>query len=227
VPDVLRHWEATLLALVKDPLSLAGRLDPYGKLLIFDHEVRRAGYTWADLHAALRILELLRASFTPDVIRALLAETPSALPAETHSKYGEAMILSGASQPGVLDRLRIAVRLHALELSYHEIGGLYDQLVGAGRFDNVILTRADVEQATLEPPPGGRAAIRGACVKANREPGWVCDWRYLFHQPSGRFVDIRNPFETKRRIITREEFPGEDRADVDLVEMYTRLTGRR
>jgi hypothetical protein len=227
VPDVLRHWEATLVALAGDPLALAGRLDPYCKLLIFDHEVRRAGYTWGDLHAALRILELQRASFTPDVIRALLAETPSALPAETQSKYGEAMILSGANQPGVLDRLRFAVRLHALELSYHEVGGLYDQLVGSRRFDNVILTPAEVEEATLEPPPGGRAAIRGACVKANRESGWVCDWRYLFHQPSGRFVDLRDAFETKRRIITREQFPGEDRADVDLVEMYNRLTGRR
>jgi proteasome accessory factor A len=58
VPPVLRHWRTTLEALAGDPLRLADRLDSYCKLLIFDHEVRRAGYTWADLHAALRTLEV-------------------------------------------------------------------------------------------------------------------------------------------------------------------------
>jgi hypothetical protein len=161
------------------------------------------------------------------VIRALLAERPSMLPPEGQVKYGEALALAKMHRPEPLDLLRFAVRLHALELRYHEVGGLHDQLVAAGRFDHVALGPADVERATLEPPSGGRAAVRGACVKTHRQPGWVCDWRYLFHNPSGTFVDLRDPFDARMKTVTREQFGATEDADLDLLETFTRLTARR
>jgi hypothetical protein len=171
-------------------------------------------------------LEVLRANFTEEVIRALLAETPSALPVELQTKYGDAVTTANANATGVLDRLRFAIRLQVLEMKYHEVGGLYDQLLAAGKVDPVVVTPADIERATLQPPPGGRASIRGQCIQEFRESGWVCDWRYLFHAATGKFVDLRDPFVSERRMLLRDDLPHAERPDLDLVEMLNRLTRR-
>ena len=74
------------------------------------------------------MLAKLRQRYTPEVIRALLAETPWSLPNEARPLHAAAALEAQASKPGALDRLRFAVRLQALELNYHELGGLYDRL---------------------------------------------------------------------------------------------------
>ncbi len=222
-PEVIGHWRATLEALRADPLRLAGRLDPYCKLLVFGHELRRAGYSWADLHGALALLGRLRERYTPDVIRALLAETPWALPTEARALHAAAAAEARAGQPGVLDRLRFAIRLQALELNYHELGGLYDRLAAAGQVDPVVLTPADVERATREAPPGGRAAVRAEYVKGGDGDGWLCDWRYVYHAPTGRFVDLRDPFSGEARVEHVESLATKRRADVELRELLAQL----
>jgi proteasome accessory factor A len=192
--EVLGHWRATLEALRADPLRLADRLDPYCKLLVFGHELRRAGYTWAELHAALGTLTRLRERYPADVVRALLAEKPAMLAAEARPLHAAAVAEVKAGQPGVLERLRFAVRLQALELNYHELGGLYNRLADGGHVRPVVHTADDVMQATQEPPAGGRAAVRSEYVKLGSSGGWVCDWRYLYHGASKTFVDLRDPF---------------------------------
>jgi hypothetical protein len=126
----------------------------------------------------------------------------------------------------MLERLRFALRLQALELKYHELGGLYDGLAATGQVEGVVVGPDEIERATHEPPPGGRAAVRGDCVKTLREDGWVCDWRYLFHSPSATFVDLRNPFETERKVVQRDRFAADDRVDVDLIDTFHRLLRR-
>lgn len=224
--EVVRHWRQTLEGLGRDPLSQAGRLDPYTKLLIYEHELRRAGYLWGDLHQAMRTLEELRPKFPDVVVRAVLAESPDGLPGDLLPKFDEAMNAAHAATPGVLERLRFAVRMQALELNYHELGGLYDQLADAGKMQSVVIDREDVERASREAPSGGRAALRAESIREKREPGWVCDWRYLFHSGSGTFIDLRDPFTAEKRIVDREEFQRDDRSDVDLLELYHRLTRR-
>jgi Pup-ligase protein len=224
--DVLRHWRETLEALAQDPLRLAAKLDPYCKLLIFDHEVRRAGHTWGDVHQALRTMELLRAHFTDDVVRAVLADNPDALATEVRPKYAEAVEAAHAAAPGVLDRLRFLVRLQALELNYHEVGGLYDQLLANGKVQAVVTTAADIEFATQDPPPGGRAAVRGDCIRKLREPGWLCDWRYVYHPANGTFVDLRDPWVAERKTVQREQFAREAKPDPELLDMFARLARR-
>jgi hypothetical protein len=198
--DVVAHWGKTLESLRADPLRLADRLDPYCKLLVYGHELTRAGTSWAQLHGALASLTKLRERYPADVVRALLAETPDVLSAEARPFYEAAAGDVKASQPGVLDRLRFAVRLQALELNYHELGGLYDRLAEAGQVRPVVLTDDDVERATHEAPPGGRAAVRADYVKNCAGDGYVCDWRYLYHCASKTFVDLRDPFAGERKV---------------------------
>jgi Pup-ligase protein len=223
-PEVLRHWAATLEGLRADPLRLADRLDPYCKLLVFGHEARRAGYSWSDLHAALATLAKLRERYTPDVIRALLAETPWSLPTEGRGLHAAAAVEAKANQPGVLDRLRFAIRLQALELNYHELGGLYDRLEAAGQMRPVVLTRDDVERATRTAPTGGRAAVRAEYVQTHAGDGWLCDWRYLYHAATKTFVDMRNPFTGEFKIEQVESLISKRKQDVELREVLAQLS---
>jgi Pup-ligase protein len=224
--DVVRHWGQTLQELGHDPLRMASRLDPYCKLLIFDHELRRTGYSWGELHQALRTLEVLRGTFSEPIVKAVLSEDPSILTGEMAVKYPEARTAIKADAPGVLDRLRFAVRLQALELKYHELGGLYDQLLAADKLERVVVSEEEIEHASWEPPLVGRAAIRGDCVKTLRDAGWVCDWRYVYHNTSGHFVDLRDPWETQRKTVTREAFEGDNLPESELLELLTRLRRR-
>ncbi len=204
--DVVRHWRDTLADLARDPLRLAGRLDPYRKLLLYGHELHRAGRTWAHLRQGLQDLALLRRSCPMHVVQALLAEDPSRLDSPARASYDQAR----AAAPH-LDLLHLAVRLLALDLSYHELGGLYDRLAEAGKVEDIVLTAADVERASREPPAGGRAALRAAEIKTLPPGGgWVCDWRFLYHPATRTYVDLRNPFETQRRTAALEQLPPED-----------------
>jgi hypothetical protein len=204
--DVVRHWRDTLADLARDPLRLAGRLDPYRKLLLYGHELHRANRTWADLRQGMHSLGQVRRHFPAAVVPALLAEDPSGLDGPARAGYDQAL----AAVP-CLDLLRLAVQMLALDLSYHELGGLYDRLAEACKVDDVVLGPADVERASREPPGGGRAALRGAEIKTLPPGGgWVCDWRFLYHPPTRTYVDLRNPFETERRTAALEQLPPED-----------------
>jgi hypothetical protein len=199
-PEALRHWRETLEGLAKDPLRLAGRLDPYCKLLIYEHELLRADCDWADLRQALGKLTRLRANYSPPVVAALLAECTEGLSAEALAEHGRA-VAAGVAEPKQLERLRFAVRLQALDVQYHQLGGLYDRLCEAGRVDRFLRVE-EVERATREAPPGGRAAARAAgVVQAQGEPDWRGDWQYLWHEPSGRCLDLRDPFSGEVRMV--------------------------
>src|SRR5205085_5003741 len=99
-------------------------------------------------------------------------------------------------------KVRLGRRLWALEVQYHELGGLYDQLAAAGRFDGVVLMPDEVERAAEEPPPGGRAALRATTIRAAAGDGWTCDWEYVWHRPTGACVDLRDPFSGEMRRAT-------------------------
>src|SRR6185295_19931124 len=70
----------------------------------------------------------------------------------------------------------------------------HDQLTESGHLERVVLSPEDVERGTREAPPGGRAAVRSELIRRKRDPGWLCEWRYLYHSKSGEFLDLRNPF---------------------------------
>jgi hypothetical protein len=92
--------------------------------------------------------------------------------------------------------------------------------------ESVILTREDIERVARA--AAGRTQPRRPRASARAgEPGWVCDWRYLFHSASATFIDMRDPFGAEKKVVSREQFERDDRhSDVDLMEIYHRLTRR-
>ncbi len=200
-PAAVRHWRETLEDMAKGPLRLADRLDPYCKLLIYEHELLRAGYDWPDLRDALVRLNALRAGRSEEAACAVLAGSAAGLTAEAAAEYDQALADSGAGNERVLERLRFAVRLQALDFQYHELDGLYDALRAAGRVRSVVAGVTDVERATREAPPGGRAEARAACVRQLQEGGWSADWQTLWHPASNRFVDLRDPFAAGWQVV--------------------------
>jgi hypothetical protein len=203
-PEALRHWRDTLSDLARDPLRLANRLDPYCKLLIYEHELLRANLDWDDLRIALARLTELRSQYCEEVVVAILKESAAGISPEAQIGYDKAQANAWLRQPREMDKLRFAVRLQALDIRYHELGGLYDSLHAAGRMQDVVLTAADIERATQEAPQGGRAAVRGAWIKEHQGPGWFADWEYLWHPTSGQCVDLRDPFSSETRL---RQFP--------------------
>jgi proteasome accessory factor A len=193
--EAVRHWRATLEALARGPVHVARRLDAYCKLFIYEHELLRAGYDWADLRSALQTVNLLRAAYDDRLMTAIVAGSTSGLSDEESVNFAQAMSEFGLNRDNQLERVRFAIRLRALDVHYHELGGLYDRLRDARRIEHVVLSTADVERATREPPAGGRAAARGGWIKAHAdEPEWAGDWQYLWHPPTQRCVDLRDPF---------------------------------
>jgi hypothetical protein len=208
-----------LAELRRGPLRLADRLDPYCKLLIYGRQLTKSGHTWDDLAQGLNYLARLRSDHEEDVVRAVLSENRDGLTDEQRAACAAAVADGGAEHPGGVERLRLALRMQALDLHYHELDGPYDWLAVLGKVRTVVLGPDDVERATREAPPGGRAALRSAWIKLHREPGWVCDWQYLFQEASGTCVDLRDPFGNERRTVHLDPVPpGERRSVLEMLD---------
>jgi proteasome accessory factor A len=208
--EAISHWRQTLAALERDPLSLADRLDPYCKLLIYDRELQRAGRTWEDLHRGLKMLRQLRCGPGDGVLRAILTGEEGNLDEDDRAELASALKVLGAGADLKRELLSFALRMQMIDVNYHELGGLYDRLRAAGRMRDVILTAADVEKASRTPPPGGRAAARGSCIRDHQEGDWRADWQYVWQVSTGRCFDLRDPFQgvlqETRLILPKEDY---------------------
>lgn len=192
--EVLQHWAATLDQLEKDPMNLVDRLDTYTKMAIFERQLTRARMTWASLRVALQILEQMRRNIPASVVAAVLSEDPSRLDGEHSALFNQTIKQKDIKRVGA-ERLRIAMRLQALELNYHELGGMFDQMAAAGQINPVVITQEEVEHAIHNPPSGGRAEARSQSItKFNGHPSWYCDWQYTVNVTDQKWIDLRDPF---------------------------------
>jgi hypothetical protein len=198
--EAIGHWRDTLADLERDPLRLADRLDPYCKLLICEHELLRADLDWPDLREALARLQVLRTHSTPRVASAVLQDSDAGLTDEEQKAFAQARRNAGLDRPGMVERLRFATRLQALDFNYHELAGLYDRLHDAGQMRGVIASAAEIEHASRVPPEGGRAQARGAWIRDHREGDWRADWQFVWQTSSGLCLDLRDPFTVGREV---------------------------
>ena len=196
--EVWEHWGTTLDRLETNPFQLATRLDTYLKLAILDRQLQRASMSWSTLHRALRVLEELRRCAPEPWVRAVLDGTHHRLGRKGQDLYDRLGLPTTLRETG-LDSLRFAVRLQALELNYHELGGLFDQMSAAGQIDAVVATPEEIEHAVHNPPPGGRAKIRSECIAEYQGEPWLCDWSYVVRHDKQEWVDLREPFSLTRK----------------------------
>jgi hypothetical protein len=201
-PALLRHWRETLAAWGKDPFSLADRLDTSCKLKIFDHQIRREGLEWAHLNEGQKALVELRRSYPARLVRAVLADDPQGLTAPERSEFSLARASVHAERRERSRLLHFAARLQALDLGFHELGGLYDQLEAAGQVHGVVADKLAIDRAVAEPPRGGRAAYRGAFIRQHANQGWACDWQTLVHRATGQVIHLADPFTDRPTATT-------------------------
>ncbi len=203
-PRVLQIWSETLQRLATNPLTLASQLDAYAKLAIFQHELSRANCKGSELRDSLKLLNQLRREFGGiDLVRAVVSEDPSGLETVERQAYDAAMSNVHSAGKGAIDRLRFALRLSALDLKYHELGGLYDQMSEAGHMENRVVSESEIAAALVDAPPGGRAALRSALIKEHHgQPGWSASWEFVHNSNDGTAFDMSNPFETERRVMS-------------------------
>ncbi|MBL8829228.1 MAG: proteasome accessory factor PafA2 family protein [Planctomycetaceae bacterium] len=193
-PHLVNYWRTTLNLLDTNPLFLAPSHDAYLRWQIFNQQIRRAGATWRRVHLALRIVDQLRrAQPRHNLSKAIEAiERGKTLPDEMLVQLREAGF---ADQFDPLD-LQLVMRLKAVDLDLHRIGGLYDQLRKAGTVSWSVIDENDVQRAMVEPPIDTRAAPRGQLIKqlAN-EPGWRCNWDGFYNDQTGSSHTLSDPFQ--------------------------------
>jgi hypothetical protein len=204
--EVLRVWRNTVESLAVDPFRLADRLDIYRKWQVHHQILERANVSWGQFRQAASLLAQLRLRFSPAVVQAVLNENSGALPSDASATFAEARKL--ASGPGRLDQLRLAIRMQMFEFSYHELGGVSDQLARASgqgdRLPREVLRPGDLERSMRESPEDGRAAARGRFIAAHhREGNWGCSWGQLLNLQTGATIDLGDPFQAREPVVSQ------------------------
>lgn len=191
--EVFSHWSQTLDALEADPNRLARRLDPFLKRQLFQHQLDREGIGWQEFHRSLQQLDRLRRIADEPVVAAFLKQDPRQLDSDRQQAL---KVLASDPQANrcSLERLRFVVRMQAIELNFHELGGLFDQLDAQGFVDHVVIEPADVERAMHAPPPGRRAEARGKIIERYHGQTWACSWDTAVHMQDGSHIDLSDPF---------------------------------
>ena len=207
--EVLEHWAETIDVLATDPRLLSDRLDTYLKHAIFERQLARAGMSWQALRKALQTIDQLRGTVPETIVQAIIQGNDEQFKGEAKSLRDKAM-QQHKLQPVDIEHLQVAVRLQALELNYHELGGLFDQMLDAGLVDSVVVTPEEVEQAVHHGPPSGRASARGKAIKRLHGQPWAVDWQYFLNREDGKWIDLRDPFARHGRLRTKtSSFPEE------------------
>ena len=198
--EAFEHWTQTLDQLESDPRQLENRLDTYLKLRMFDRQLERHQCSWKQLQTALGQLDKLRGAAPEQVVRALLNETSQGLESDHQALY-EKLAKKRDYRGGNLEMLRFALRMQALELNYHELGGLFDRMLATGYIDSVVVTPEKVRHALGNPPSGGRAEQRSQSIQqVQGNAGWACDWEYVINEADQRWYDLRDPFVQQSKV---------------------------
>ncbi len=220
--ELLVHWSATLDQLQTDPARLGDRLDVYMKLQIFDHIINRAGMSWAMLRRALQALELLRRTVPDDHLLALLSSDEEFIGPQLAPLLGQ---LSSSREfcKTTCQHLRVATRLQALELNYHELGGQFDGILAASSVSSSIAPSDAVDHAMHHPPCGGRAEARARSIVEFQGQSWESDWTHLINPSAGQMIDLTDPFSNQRKIQCWDRHQPSSREHLELEEILAQV----
>jgi hypothetical protein len=108
-----------------------------------------------------------------------------------------------------------AARLLEIDTRFGEISerGIFNTLDKDGALSHRIDGIDDIDVAVIHPPPGGRAGVRGRCIREFwRQPGFFCNWGAVTDAGGGRFLDLSDPFTTSELWQPKISLPEDEAA---------------
>lgn len=204
--DVCRTWRATLDRLQDNPQSMARELDWAIKRRLYEQHAHGRGLTWESIAHWNDVLATLQKALQANDVSVPL-RTDALLawksPARRHVQALAPLLHErGLSLDELPAFLRLRQELFELDTRFAQLGdkGIFTALDEAGALAHHLPGVDGIEQAVLEPPASGRAALRGTVIRrANGDGRYMCAWDHVWDFEGCRFLDLSDPFETAER----------------------------
>jgi len=198
---VCRAWRAILDRIeTGGPAAVANTLDWAIKLSLYSHQ--NLGIRWEQLGALSALLD--QSSPAQDLNQdpeALLAEERAVrrkLSSEEATDEFERLARSqGVDVADIKTLTRQRQRMFEIDMRFGELGagGIFESLDAAGVLDHRIVADDEIERAMTQPPPNGRAKIRGQVVqRLASNDGARCDWHQIIDFAEAKMLDLSDPF---------------------------------
>jgi len=199
-PQVCEAWRDILNRLERGPAAVATRLDCAMKRTLYLDHIEHRGFKPEE------IATFNRASAVPsrpppplrrDSLLAMLAEHRVVAPEPP--KPAPPPKCTGLSEAQCRELSKVRLELCELDVRFGQLGpkGIFAALDRAGLLQHRLpeISPQSVSDAVSEPPPSGRARVRGQMVKlfAGR-PGYLCDWSGVM-SGDGEVLDLSNPLQ--------------------------------
>ncbi len=235
--EICQAWRQTLDTLARDPSLLAGKLDWVLKKQLFERQIDHYPTISAEdipvWNSVVSELDrCLGGSLDPDFKLtsefALSKADKAGRVGRTIKKLTAKLDRRGLAWEQLDSFIRLRFELCEFDVRFSELGqrGLFESLDKAGVLDHRIVPDEECDRAMTQPPSGGRAKIRGDCIRRLAEEnrtGYLCTWTNIFGPTES--LNLGDPFETEERW---HEVAGEERdPNLDLFEIPTFLRRRR
>jgi hypothetical protein len=204
--EVCLQWRQTLDLLESAPESLTTTLDWALKLQLYRHRARKRGMNWESLTRWNPVVERLQAAlnWTPHardrVTQDLLLGPKSPIRDEVQD-LTPSLASSGLDWGELGEFLALRRELCEIDMRF---GQLHDQSIFStldrgGLLSHRVPGVDRIEGAIANPPPYGRARLRGEVIArfAGQGGRYLCDWQAVWDQAESRFLDLSNPFATE------------------------------
>ncbi len=205
-----RLWRDTLDRL--DQPAFRGRaLDWAIKHALYTDRASRGGIPWEALPRWTAVAEALASVRAPGKIgrREPAAAHDPIHPTPTHEerkRLAPLLEVHGLRREDYDPFLRLRHQLFELDIRFAQIGpqGLFSTLDRAGMLAHRVDGAGDAEEAAERAPAGGRARVRGDCIRrfgAGAQRAWgMCDWDAIV-AGTGAVLDLSDPFLERERWV--------------------------
>jgi Pup-ligase protein len=212
--EVCREWRHTLDVLETNPESLSTSLDWALKRRIFERRLGKRGMTWESVARWNPFIERLSAAFkqTPAASEPFTAglllgsESPVR---DLVRVLTPALAPRGLDWRGLEDFLALRAELCETDMRFGQLQGqsIFSSLDRAGLLTHHVTGVDRIEDAIINPPPYGRARVRGEVIARLGGGGrrHFCDWEGVWDRANARFLDLSDPFSTDERWRAAEE----------------------